>query len=561
MREILHALARRARTAPSRPAVSDGALSLDYAALAASVTATAAALRALPMPPGVPPVIGIPGGNRVEWVVAQLAIWRAGLTAVPLPPFFSDAQRRHILADAGVTHILHTQGEVARGEVAQGEMAENALDLPTLPVVLRDGSPESGPESGPDLALCDDAAQIIYTSGSTGTPKGVRLEAAQLGWSAAALARAIDARADDRYLSLLPLALLLETLCAVAVPLLVGGHVTLAPTVTAGFRGGTPVDPAAPIAAARPTCMVLVPQLLAAWVGSLEQGGVPAPDSLRLVAVGGAAVPASLAARAWKLGIPVHEGYGLSECCSVVALNRPDERRAGTVGRPLPGLAVTIDAGEIVVTGPSVMSGYLRGTPLPVLSPFPPSLTRLAVASPPVPALPVAPSRTWRTGDLGSFDDEGRLTVHGRKDNLIVTPWGRNISPEWVEAAILGDPRVGLCLLSDGGEAGLALLLVPSPLGAPWFLAAPPAAVAALVAAACADIPDYARPRRQHVSTLADIAGRGLLTGNGRLRRRETAAAYRHALHPPSSSSPPTPSPSSSPAPSSSLPLPQVAMP
>lgn len=558
MREILHALARRARAAPSRPAVSDGTLSLDYAALAASVTATAAALRALPTPPGAPAVIGIPGGNRVEWVVAQLAIWRAGLTAVPLPPFFSAAQRRHILADAGVTHILCAQGEGA-GEVNGAKEAEN---LPTLPVVLSDGAPEGGL----DLALCDDAAQIIYTSGSTGTPKGVRLEAAQLGWSAAALALAIDARADDRYLSLLPLALLLETLCAVAVPLLVGGHVTLAPTVTAGFGGGAPVGPAAAVAAARPTCMVLVPQLLAAWVADLEQGGAPAPDSLRLVAVGGAAVPATLAARAWTLGIPVHEGYGLSECCSVVALNRPADRRAGTVGRPLPGLAVTIDAGEIVVTGPSVMSGYLRGTPLPVLSPFPPSLTRLSarprpLAPQPLAPRPPAPSRTWRTGDLGTFDDEGRLTVHGRKDNLIITPWGRNISPEWVEAAIQGDPRVGLCLLSDGGEAGLAVLLVPSPLGAPWFLAAAPAAVAALVAAACADIPDYARPRRQHVAAPADIIGQGLLTGNGRLRRRETAAAYRHLLHPPPLLSLP-PSPTPSPAPSlSSLPLPQVAMP
>lgn len=541
MREILHALARRARATPSRPAVNDGTLSLDYAALAASVTATATTLRALPMPPGVPPVIGIPGGNRVEWVVAQLAIWRAGLTAVPLPPFFSVAQQRHILADAGVTHILcMPEGTPERAA---------ALDLPTLPVVLSDGSPETGL----DLALCDDTVQIIYTSGSTGTPKGVRLEAAQLGWSAAALTRAIDARADDRYLSLVPLALLLETLCAVAVPLLAGGHVTLAPTVTAGFGGGAPVGPAAPIAAARPTCMVLVPQLLAAWVADLEQGGATAPDSLRLVAVGGAAVPVSLAARAWTLGIPVHEGYGLSECCSVVALNRPDDRRPGTVGRPLPGLAVTIDAGEIVVTGPSVMSGYLRGTPLPVLSPCPPSLTRLSATH--LSATPGAPSRTWRTGDLGTFDDEGRLTVHGRKDNLIITPWGRNISPEWVEAAIQGDHRVGLCLLSDGGEAGLAVLLVPSPLGAPWFLAASPAAVAALVAAACADIPDYARPRRQHVAAPADIIGQGLLTGNGRLRRRETAAAYRHVLHPP-------PRLSLSPAPSpSSLPLPQVAMP
>ncbi|MEE3624427.1 AMP-binding protein [Nitrospirillum sp. BR 11752] len=504
MLDLLRAMRRHAAVTPHRPAITDGTTTLDYASLAARVAGAAQALRTLDGQGG-PCVIGILGGNGVDWVVTQLAIWQAGHTAVPLPPFFSPAQRRHIATDAGITHIVHTPDADAASAATLG--------LPLHPV----------PRATASAAALDHAAsarQFIYTSGSTGTPKGVLLEARQLGWSTTALAQAIGARSDDHYVSLLPLALLLETLCAVTIPLSAGAHVTLVPDLAA--RIGGPVAPglAATIADLAPTCLMLVPQLLSAWVADLERRGGAVPARLRYVAVGGAAVPPALAQRAWTLGIPVHEGYGLSECCSVVALNRPGERRPGTVGRPLPGLRVTIDQGEIVVAGPPVMSGYVGQAPLP--------------SGPEQPAV-------WRTGDLGSFDDDGHLVIHGRRDALIVTPWGRNISPEWVEAHFLGDPRLAHCLLSDagpeggpgGGPEGLALLLVPAPAAEAWFKAASETAIDSLVTAAAAGVPGYARPRRHHVAFARDMAALGLFTANGRLRRRETAAAYRPHLHPP----------------------------
>ena len=152
----------------------------------------------------------------------------------------------------------------------------------------------------------------------------------------------------------------------------------------------------------QPTTAVLVPQLLSGLVAQLEARNARAPESLRFVAVGGARVSEALTTRAWELGIPVHEGYGLTECCSVVAVNRPGRRKAGTVGEPLRGLDVRIDDGEIVVSGPTVMQGYLHG--------------------------PRAEA-PWRTGDLGHRDEDGFLSVTGRKDNLLVTAAGGTSRP------------------------------------------------------------------------------------------------------------------------------------
>ena len=89
--------------------------------------------------------------------------------------------------------------------------------------------------------------------------------------------------------------------------------------------------------------------------------GQRAPESLRFVAVGGAPLSRTFADAAWEQGLSVYEGYGLSECSSVVALNRPEDRRPGTVGKPLPNVHLTIENDEIVVRGPTVMDGYVEG--------------------------------------------------------------------------------------------------------------------------------------------------------------------------------------------------------
>ncbi len=472
MHELFAALARNAAMGRNRPAVSDDGSVLGYAELAGRVAGLAEEIAALP------PVIGLVGSSGIDWVAAQLACWLAGKTVVPLPAFFRPVQLEHILADAGVGHVL-----AARDAAAWARR----LPLPTTPVSERRAArlPE----------LREGAGQIVYTSGATGRPKGVKLGSAQLAWSARALAEATRAAATDLHLSVMPLALLLETVSAVMVPILAGASVRLEPAIAEAGISSAPGGLAEAFGRVEPTTSVLVPHLLAAWVGELTAAGRPAPGSLRFIAVGGGHVSRALAARAWRLGIPVHEGYGLAECSSVVAVNRPHARKLGTVGRPLAGLSVHIDDGEIVVQGAAVMDGYVRGRPV---------------------------EGQWRTGDLGTIDGDGFLSVHGRRDNVLVTALGRTISPEWIEGLLADDPRIAEAAVAGERRAHLAVLLVPSAAGEPWFARAEPREVTALIGRLCREVPVHAVPRRFLVVTAAKLKRLGLAGREGRLRRAAT---------------------------------------
>ncbi len=483
MRELFATLARRAGAAAQPPAFDDGTTRLDYGGLARRTAALSDRLVRLPT---APQVIGLLGGQHVDWIAAQLAIWHAGRTAVPLPSFFRAPQLAHILRDAGVAHLVVTPDTVPV-----------ARDL-GIPFTIAGPAEASFSVPGPT-----EARQIVYTSGSTGRPKGVVLSTRQILWSARALAAAIDAHAGDSYLSVLPIALLLETTCAILVPILTGAAVRLEPALAAAFDGADGTALAAAIADRRPSCLVLVPQLLARWLEALEESNARAPSSLRFVAVGGAAVSPTLSKAAWARGIPVHEGYGLSECGSVVALNRPGERAPGTAGRPLSGLDVAIDDGEIVVRGPSVMDRYLHGEPV---------------------------DGAWRTGDLGEFDADGNLIVRGRLDNLIITPVGRNVSPEWIEALLAVDPRIAVAAVAHLEGPHLMAALVPSARGEDWFAQATLEEIGALVDSCCRDVPAYAVPRQFVVVPAGEPArfgglGRKLLLDAcaAALRTRDTA--------------------------------------
>jgi long-chain acyl-CoA synthetase len=430
-----------------------------------------------------PQTLGLLGANGTEWAVAQLAAWAAGKTVVPLPTFFSRAQLEHVLKDAGVGHVIATAEAAALGAT---------LGIGVTPAL-------AAPATGTLPETSEGAGVIVYTSGSTGHPKGVRLGLEQIERQARALAVAIGAEPSDSYLSVLPLTLLLETITAICVPVLVGARTHFASAVAESVGAGRPSGLRKAFETRRPTTSVLVPQLLSSWIAELEAGGKRAPDSLRFVAVGGAAVPEALAERAWDLGIPAHEGYGLTECCSVVAVNRPGRRRAGTVGEPLPGLDIAIDQGEVVVRGPTVMRGYLHGE---------------RVTGP------------WRTGDLGSLTMDGFLVVTGRKDTLIVAGSGRNISPEWIEAMVMSNPGVAACIALAADAQQIGVLLIPSATGERWLMESPRAHVLLWLERLCIDAPAYAVPRDFVVCPPGQAKRLGLLTANGRVVRDAAARAY-----------------------------------
>lgn len=480
VRELFEAMRRRAVANPDKVAISDARRSLTRNELLASIYGLAKDLEAAPR------VIGLFAPNSVEWAVALFASALAGKIVVPLPTFFSDEQHSHIVRDAGVELALVTASTRAK--------ATGAGACIRLIEMTRRQDEIVSPVEG--------FGQIIYTSGSTGRPKGVRHESGQIGWSAAALTEAIGAREDDTYLSVLPLPLLLESICALFAPALVGARTFLDCDLAEAVGRGAASGLSASFEKHRPTTSVLVPQLLKAWVGELEAARRRAPASLRFVAVGGGPTPSAVAEAAWSIGIPVHEGYGLSECCSVVSVNRAGARRPGTVGPPLKGLLVHVEKGEIIVDGPTIMDGYLG---------------RARSRGP------------WRTRDLGGVDADGYVSVYGRTDNLIVTAFGRNVSAEWVETMLLADPRIGLCGVVGHGEPHLTVFLIPSQRGVAWFSSADAAQVIELIRQCCRGAPDYAVPKVAKVIPLETALASGLVTSNGRIvrsRLAKTAAEF-----------------------------------
>src|SRR6202051_3680489 len=196
MRRLFDSMKRHASAAGESIAISDRHGRLSRRELLARVTTLAADLG------GHPQTIGIYTPNGLGWVIAQLACAFAGKIVVPLPTFFSPAQVGHVVRDASVGLILACE-QTAR-LAAQSGAPINVIDIHRC----GDGLPD----------MIDGFGQIIYTSGSTGRPKGVRHQSGQIGRSVAALAAATGASASDSYLSVLPLPLLLETICSIFIP-------------------------------------------------------------------------------------------------------------------------------------------------------------------------------------------------------------------------------------------------------------------------------------------------------------------------------------------------------
>jgi long-subunit acyl-CoA synthetase (AMP-forming) len=333
--------------------------------------------------------------------------------------------------------------------------------------------------------------KVTYTSGSTAAPKGVCLGAADLEAVAQSLAGATAALGVERHLCLLPLATLLENVGGIYAPLLAGARAMLPGAAATGMSYAGPDVPRllACIGASKPDSLILVPELLRLLVAAAERGW-PVPLTLKFVAVGGASVASELLERAAAVGLPVYEGYGLSECASVVCLNTPAARRKGSAGRPLPHAHVRVDDdGQLMVSGVT-MRGYLGDAPR-------------------------RPGEEWATGDLGEIDAEGYVYVRGRLRNIYITSFGRNVSPEWVEREIALEPAIRHVLVHGEARPYAVAIVSANRDGADA------ASIDRAIAAANARLPDYARVRRWIRATEPFTLENGLLTSNGRLRRRE----------------------------------------
>jgi O-succinylbenzoic acid--CoA ligase len=264
-----------------------------------------------------------------------------------------------------------------------------------------------------------EAATILFTSGTTGAPKAVPLTRENHLANARAAIEVLGIDASSRYLCCLPLfhvgGLAITFRCELAGAELVLHERFDAQSVARELTSGA-------------THVSLVASTLARVLDVCDRF----PQTVRAALVGGGPVPEPLLERARRAGLPAFTSYGLTETASMVTCD----------GLPVPGMEVRVIAGEIEVRGPSVMRGYLGQEPV----------------------------RGWfRTGDLGSLDERGRLTVHARRTDLIISG-GENIYPAEVEAALLAHPRVREAAVlpapdAQWGQIGVAYIVTDVPEG------------------------------------------------------------------------------------------------
>lgn len=433
---------------PEKIALQDLGRAISYGDLAHEIGSRAQALEPVR-------VLGIALDNSVDWILWDLAALKAGVPCVPLPPFFTDDQIRHSLRCAGVSHILSSEGLKDTGLPAR--------DIPA------------------------GTAKITFTSGTTGTPKGVCLPQRAMEDVAGGIVEMLGADFSGVHCSVLPLGILLENVAGVYTGLMAGATIILSGLEEFGAQY-TQLHQRLKETGA--TSIILVPEILRLLMKQvMALGSLP---TLKFIAVGGSKVDPALIKQARDLGLPVYEGYGLSECASVVSLNTPNADKPGSVGTLLPHVRLRVVDGEIQIKQP----GYLGciGEPAPDV---------------------------LKTGDLGAMDEDGFLSITGRKKNVLITSYGRNVSPEWVEAGLLAQAEIAQVIVYGDARPHLSALIVPASTGVN---------IVDAIERANKTLPDYAQVRGHQI--IAPFTTKnGLLTGNGRLRREVIFTHYAELLH------------------------------
>jgi long-chain acyl-CoA synthetase len=416
--------------------------------------------------------------NSYEWVVIDLACQHAKAVCTPIPQFFSQQQIKHL--------VDQVQPDVVFGASPNANTSYKVVSGLSVKAFFMSKS-----------QACEmpiNTSKITFTSGSTGTPKGVCLSSENQLIVASSLVSAIGVD-HPKHLVLLPLATLLENIAGIYAPLLAQGQVTIVSDDEKGLRGNRLIDLKKLlncISAHRPNTMILVPELLQALIVGCSHGWQP-PPSLTFIAVGGAKVDAAMIVKARELGLPVFQGYGLSECGSVVSICTNTDEPRDSAGQALKHIQLTQLNGELVVSG-NCFLGYL-GEP-----------------------------KTWypttvNTGDLVDITNH-YLFIQGRIKHLIINSYGRNISPEWIESKIAA---TGLCkqnIVVGDAKPHLCALLVP------MSEEISRKKMGKAISAINEHLPDYAKIVDFIIVNTPFTQQNQLLTENGKLKRGAISCAY-----------------------------------
>ncbi len=404
----------------------------------------------------------------IDWMVAFLAVQLVGGVVVPLDVNSKETFLRDIANTTEAKYLIATQQLYSTLERPPVEW----IDLDALPGGAFDEAKLPAIDN-------DDLAMLVFTSGTTGQPKGVMLSHRNIVSDADAALKLVEITPNDRALSILPLSHMYELTIEVAL-LKSGASVVYA-------RSLVPDTLLKLLGTQHITCMVLVPQALQLFLNGIERQvrlqkkerqwellhrlAARLPFGLRPLLFrpvhksfgghfrffisGGAYLSPKVAQRWENMGIRVLQGYGTTECCSVVTGTPPHEHLLEGVGKAPPGIEVRLaEDGEILVRGPNVSRGYWKN----------PEATSLAFRD------------GWcYTGDLGTMDAKGHLYLKGRKSNLIVLANGMNVYPEDIENILLTMPNVkdavvvglmqgdqgpvvhGVLLVEDAGQAKAAV--------------------------------------------------------------------------------------------------------
>ena len=516
--------------------------------------------------------------NCVEWVIFDQAALGLGLVTVPLYLDDRPDNAAYILDHADV-RLLLVEGKFQHRKLAEivastpglqrivslAEPANGLADWSTRFIVAADWlqaaaeTPVSQIEPSSDML-----ASIVYTSGTTGRPKGVMLTHDNLLWNAFYASHCADFGQHEVFLSFLPLSHTLERTGGYYLPMLLGAEVAYARSAT---------QLAQDLQEIRPTVLISVPRIYERFYrriqdGLEKQGRLPGqlfrlavrvgwrnfersqgragwhPElllwpllrrrvaarvidrlggRLRLAISGGAALSPDIARVFIGLGVPIYQGYGLTEASPVVSSNRPGSNLPSSIGPPLPGIEVKIsEDGELLTRSRCVMRGYWRNE----------EATRAIIDA-----------EGWlHTGDKASVDASGHFSIVGRVKDIIILSNGEKVPPTDIESAILLDPLFEQVMLVGEGKPFLAALVVlneehwrdfAASLAVdpdnPAALRDPKVAKALLrrIVMHLKHFPGYALIRRLHAELKPWTVDNGLLTPTLKLKRDQVLDRYR----------------------------------
>jgi long-chain acyl-CoA synthetase len=408
--------------------------------------------------------VGILSENRYEWLVADLSILMAGAADVPLHAPLTAPQVQYQLAHSGARWVVASTVEQLAKIVA---VRSQLPDLEGVVSLDRRTAGQSGEPPGLQVLVWDqllargarasaavrdeqarrqaaqpaaDLATIIYTSGTTGEPKGVMLTHGNLLSNAEATCAALPPGELATLLSWLPYSHIYARLCDHYVSILAGSVVALAEGMEHLKRNLLEIEP---------THMTAVPRFYEkVWDSVAELDAETRVKRLRSffgrrlrwASGGGAPLPPHIARGFVEAGVPLLQGYGLTESSPVISTNTLTHNRVGSVGRAIPGVEVRIaDDGEILSRGPHIMQGYWRK----------PEATADAIRD------------GWlHTGDLGRLDDDGYLWITGRKKDLIVLSNGKKVVPSHIESLLLADPLIDQVVVAGDHRPYLTAVIV-----------------------------------------------------------------------------------------------------